>query len=488
MIKSFFSVLGFIFLTFILWSRFIRERLPRDIYMNLYSFRFFVTIAILLGLLLLLIISIKNIFSIETKSFLDILLKNKHVAYLYYNIVIPIINGPKSIYDWLYNFIEISFLIEPIHKFFFNLNMYNYCKYIVLFLNIWRIVFVIFFMLDIFYFHNFYYMYKMIYILIIPLLSNFILFIIDHHAKNLMEYLSTFIIIGFSEKENSFTIEKNPFYEKDLKNEIIIHFGELYINAQYTYKTIIHLNELKADVKDYLNIFFSTLYLIGWSYCLYISFGLNGKQEHINFYFCFVVIMSLIFTYNLSLILYLNKLNKFLRSKITKMFEYFFMKRNSDYYVNFLTTDIEQQVLLFYFLFNFIPKYLIVVVIIINFLILKISVIFIISLFIVICLSNLYLYLYNKFLNKKLQKIEHYFGFITNNYSTNIYYRELVNTKDVLVQKKFNTDSVLKKWIKLKEKQTFIYYSISTKKSMNVRMNIVFSGLLLITIFLLCFC
>ena len=114
--------------------------------------------------------------------------------------------------------------------------------------------------------------------------------------------------------------------------------------------------------------------------------------------------------------------------------------------------------------------------------------IFIISLFIVICLSNIYLYLYNKFLNKKLQKIEHYFGFITNNYSTNIYYRELVNTKDVLVQKKFNTDSVLKKWIKLKEKQTFIYYSISTKKSMNVRMNIVFSGLLLITIFLLYFC
>ena len=91
-------------------------------------------------------------------------------------------------------------------------------------------------------------------------------------------------------------------------------------------------------------------------YLLFLS-SINRKYDfffELNFYFCFVVIMSLIFTYNLSLILYLNKLNKFLRSKITKMFEYFFMKRNSDYYVNFLTTDIEQQVLLFYFLFNFI--------------------------------------------------------------------------------------------------------------------------------------
>lgn len=490
MIKSFFSFLGLLFLTFILWNRFIRERLPRDLYIHVYSLRFFITIIILLGLFVLLILSIKNIFSVETKSFLGVLLKNKYIAYIYNDIIVPIIEGPKQIYKWLYNFIEISFLIEPIHKIFFEFNIYNYCKYILLFLNIWRIIFVICFMLDVFYFQKFHYIYKIIYILIIPLLSNFILFMIDHHAKSLVEYLSTFVIIGFSEEEKGFTIEKNPSYKKDLKDDIIINFGELYINAQYTAKTFIHLNELKENVKNYLNIFFTTLYLIGWSFCLYISFSLPGEQKDdcLSSYFAFFLL--LVFIYNFSLIIYLNRINKYFRSKITKIFEYFFMKRNSKYYVNFLTIDIEQKVLLFYCLFSFMPRYMIVIIIMINFLIIKITHILLIlfSLIFIICLNNLYLYFYNKYLNKKLQKIEYFFGFITENYNTNIYYQELININDISMQKSFDTDAVLKEWILLKEKQTFIYYSISTKKGMNVYMNSIFSALLFLTIILTNIC
>ena len=157
------------------------------------------------------------------------------------------------------------------------------------------------------------------------------------------------------------------------------------------------------------------------------------------------------------------------------------MKRNSEHFSNFLTYEIEKNILLFYCFFNFIPKYIIIVLYMINCLIIKIPYYFSISLFtfFILCFSNIYLYLFNKHLTKTLDKFNYYFAFYTTDYKTHIAYKKLVNSEEISTQKAFDINLILKEWVKLKENQTFIYYSISTKTGFNIYLNCIYSGLLL---------
>ena len=108
--------------------------------------------------------------------------------------------------------------------------------------------------------------------------------------------------------------------------------------------------------------------------------------------------------------------------------------------------------------------------------------------FSIICSANLYLYLLNKYLNINLFKLDYYFGFITDDTETRLYYKNLTNSREMIIQKTYDTNYILKKWVKLKEIQTFIYYCINKKIVLNIYMNCIYYALLFITLFLSCIC
>lgn len=488
MIKSFFSFLGFIFLIFLIWNRFIRERLPRDIYIHIYSLRFFITIVILFSFSFVIILSIKNIFSTDDETLFNKLLSNKYIEYVYTNIIIPIKKGPEQLYELMYDYIKISFILEPIHRFFFNFNVYNYCKYIILFLNIWRVIFVNTFILDVFYFQEFYYLYKIIYILIIPLISNLILFMINHHAKNLMEYLSSFVIADYLEEEQCFTIAKNPSYEKELTNDSIRYLGDLYLNALYTAKTFVHLKEMRKEISNYINIYVYTLYFMGWLSCLYFSSNFYYETPEIKISSGCLIITCLSLIYEFSLLIHKNRINLFIHKMKIKFFENLFMKRNNKHFRGFITDTIEKNVLLFYCIFNAVPKYLIIILFMLNTLIMAVPYLSKILLFLLLVMffSNIYLYFLNKYINAELNKLECYFYFITEENTTNIY--DKFPSEKHITSKNLDGDTILRQWIKLKEIETFIYYSITNKIKFNNYMHSIFSALLFITMILTNIC
>ena len=290
--KIFISIfIGLLYIFLILWNRLIRERLPRDIFINYNNYILFAYFLLFFSSLYIVIYSLRGIFQIHAKyRILNKLIEKPFFQKIFRisaDIVINyILKGPKNLYEYLYKRIKIRPIIDLLCKGidYVSLNEREYLLYFILILkNNFNIIIVIIFVYDVFILNHLEIFYHSLPFLLIPLSFDIILFIIYNLAnknKNLIEEWMDFPV---NDKKNGFNMrlkienKDNPLLnigDEDVLLKIMHTHYRTWFTYLYSCMTIDHFYNLENKYKPYLNIFIYSLYSIGWGYILFCIFWL----------------------------------------------------------------------------------------------------------------------------------------------------------------------------------------------------------------------
>ena len=267
--KTLSIILTIIYIIFIFWSRILREKIPKILYINYTEYQVLVFSFVFLICSFMLLYSLRKLFPEKQKGFLNKLLATQLGVFVF----TYIINAHKHLYDFLYNYITIRPLIEKLGVKTWNSNFYETCLIIPIFMYMIRIFICLIFLLDIFYFNTFNYFYKSLILMLIPLIIKACIFIIHDMSKKNKEYIEKeFLIIEPEEFNNGFYMNIYPHLEDKLNDNQIkslkVNWVAYLANCMFTDK----IYDFDYKYTKYLDIFCYTLYVSGWGYLLYFWF------------------------------------------------------------------------------------------------------------------------------------------------------------------------------------------------------------------------
>jgi hypothetical protein len=272
---------GIFIISFIIWNRFIRVRLPKEILADGSLAEILGVTCLFLLFLILFLYSFNKILPRKKNKESWV---NKIILYISNNyylnrilsfIINRVIQAPIFVYNEVYKRVYMRPVIEYIGpRISAKLNNYTKVFYFILFVIPKMIVSICFF-IDVIIHKEILYFYNSLVLLIIPLVLNVVLFVIQHHAVKQRERIEYFFV--FEETETKIYISFQPYLTTDERE-----FGlTVDCDAWYLFnKTCIEIenfvnqiNEIKNLYKYEINIFYYGIYLIGFFGYLLILFN-----------------------------------------------------------------------------------------------------------------------------------------------------------------------------------------------------------------------
>jgi hypothetical protein len=280
-IEIFTFLIGIFIIGFIVWNRFIRVRLPKEILADGSLAEILGVTCLFLLFLILFLYSFNKILPRKKNKESWV---NKIILYISNNyylnrilsfIINRVIEAPIFVYNEVYKRVYMRPVIEYIGSHLSaKLTNYKEIFYFILFV-IPKIIPSICFFIDIVVYKEFFYFYNALVLLIIPLIINVILFVIQDHSLKQKDRIEHFFI--FEEVDTKVYIS----LQQDLtvqEREFAINANSdalYYVRLSYIFidNFVNQINEIKNLYKYEINIFYYGIYLIGFFGYLLILFN-----------------------------------------------------------------------------------------------------------------------------------------------------------------------------------------------------------------------
>lgn len=267
------------FISFIFWNRLIRVRSPKDLThyleLNISSIVIFMLILWFLLLTYYYLLKYLKIIPRDNSRFNKYIIKisEKLVQYSFYNSFIlfvntHIINGPKTTYDYLYEKIYIRPLVSKLQTFaVYKLDSNKELIYLVVFVII-KLIIPITFVMEIIFYKQISIFYKILILLVIPLIIKFLLFFIQNNAIKNIEYFDEFFDFTDEPEKAKLTITyKNLINPEDLIEQKKLdaeYTGSLWFFYQQVYNFVQQIYMLIDKDKYLINVIYYGLFSIGF--------------------------------------------------------------------------------------------------------------------------------------------------------------------------------------------------------------------------------
>lgn len=285
-------LIGCLISTYILFMRLIYKRLPRDLSIDLSTTLLYIYVGILSMFLFSLSYTIYKAFFYQERA--------DRIDYLRY--IRPLMSF------WNHCLIQFDYFIkshiENSWDITVAIGLYLYNKYshkhmvfsIVLFCIIPKVIVVCAFLIDIFLYHKFNYFYKLSYLLIIPLIFNYLIYSLhDLSITNIIKMSEEIVIKDdtgskllpieasfrmFREKHTYFEFEPTPEFEyiyrfcnEEQTLDGFLYYVKIYSKLHNIFDLTMNIGYIKERIIPYPNIMIYLLYSIGWSYIIWYGTG-----------------------------------------------------------------------------------------------------------------------------------------------------------------------------------------------------------------------
>jgi hypothetical protein len=265
-IKEFFAVyLGMILCSFILWNRLIRLRVPYELStMEFTYFRYFFLVVTIIMLIISIFTSLINIFKWQ------LFLTTKDTWF--FKILSFIKEAPNELFTFIYNRISFRFVETPMSY----IVVYFYNRKGIIFFSLLlllpTLILSIIFFIEVIFYNSVFIFIKTLPLLILPLVLSLCLHISKIHGNTYLDYIRKHVEFFKYENEEQIYIRlKDEF--KDVTPKISLEACEAYY---YIYNNLANfaeaIKEKKAELRPYISLLYSNLYLISWLYILHYSF------------------------------------------------------------------------------------------------------------------------------------------------------------------------------------------------------------------------
>lgn len=256
-----------ILVTFIIWNRLIRERLPRKVdyheTYNCYDKIIIIIFCLYLSLFVYYLLTclkvlprpqskikaflIQNFIILEKKVFIQKILEfNKNI----------IIDGPANVYDFFYQFIYVKpFIWFCGKKLSYYFQEKPFLPYFIGFL-LPKLIIVLVLFIEIMFFNEINYFYKTLILYLIPLIFKIILYIIEHHSKDSLDLLDEFFTFQMLRNFNTFEITNRVFTDpiKLQQQQNMLYYAEKdWLPLQYMYSITAKINIQKDKYNNITN-------------------------------------------------------------------------------------------------------------------------------------------------------------------------------------------------------------------------------------------
>ena len=248
------------------YRRFIVIRLPKYLFIFNDTVNYFLLLTIVTGFCFCLFNLIMTFYYLLNKN------KTKINYFTKLNEIIE--KALSDFYNVIMNCIpdavsKVSLLAEEFYALFSK-----HGEYVILFISYFiRIIILIAFLIDIFVFFKFDYFYKALYFLCISLFIKLLLYILRDFADGNLEDLESMLIItpkGMdSETELPIT---NYMFKEEYKKLDLYYYVKQYILCSKLTGYFQYYDRYSKFFTPYVSLCIYTLYLIGWSYILFINF------------------------------------------------------------------------------------------------------------------------------------------------------------------------------------------------------------------------
>lgn len=285
-------ILALFLIIFSFWNRLIRNRLPKTLvdFNNYYGVLSICCTIFILSIIV--IYKFYTLFSFKTKNnlIMSYIMRFKFTQYLLEPLIkisAFISEGPKILFEVLYSACNIAKVLE---KPFFHLSVYLKdisTEYPYIFTIIYllcnllpKVILAIIFNIEIIFYHEIKYFYKLLALLIIPLCYNILLGVLGRLADKSTYFATAHIkIVHAKEGEDFFAMFHDKIPNIEGAVDIISRKSdkkllEWFVYIYDTYRDIkwfVHNLDLeKQYFKDYEVLFLSLIYILGWLNILYI--------------------------------------------------------------------------------------------------------------------------------------------------------------------------------------------------------------------------
>jgi len=288
---------GIFFISFILWNRLIRVRLPRELFItNEYDLIFFIVLlfATLFGLLFLyyFLNLIKYLPKEPGKIIKRVLIVEEKIKnYNFYKFIITFslsfINGPLNLYNLIYNlyYKKIDKILEFTGDSLVNFFLKKSLRLTVLYITIFvfpRILICVLFFIEVIFYKKLDFFYKILPLILIPTLGKAYFFILQQFCDESMEYYRKFFdIVHLWAGNGMFDLHVYPHKLSDqnqieiqeylLQDDKILDLYEFYLNIYIiTYQI---LDERYNKYKNLLFTIYYGIYFLGFFFYTLILLG-----------------------------------------------------------------------------------------------------------------------------------------------------------------------------------------------------------------------
>ena len=277
------TLIGLFIILFIIWLRIIRKIKAKSIFelSNTLSGKC-VIILFIFFFLLIIVLSILKIKEINY-VFKTSIFQNKFILF-FVNIYINYIkNSPKYVYkNYIFEYFNVAILIEkPLYK-IIKLFAGKKKTFIYLLSNTFpKIIIVIIFLCDVYYYQQFHLFFKSLILLAIPLCANIYRYMAEDLADLNIHFFGSHLDILTTDDPDKMAI----VFKKEIPNiegafDIINNANDTSLLEWFAYhydvytnikSFCIKLNKVEDQIKPYENLFIYSCYLIGWFYILVYS-------------------------------------------------------------------------------------------------------------------------------------------------------------------------------------------------------------------------
>jgi hypothetical protein len=272
---------GLLTISFIIWNRLIRVRLPRELFIaNEYDFTFFIVFSLTIIFGIIFLYYFLNLIKYLPRNpgriikFLNSMVQ-KLEHFMIYQFLIKLyfsfIEGPQNFYNLIYNsqYQKIDKILEftgnLLVDFFFNKSLRLKILYLIIFVFP-RILICVCFFIEVFIFQQLNYFYKILPIIIIPTFAKAYFLKLQYFSEEFIIYYRKFFDIVYTYVGNGMydmhvypykltDIEQINTQEYLLKDDKILNIYEFYVNIY-----IITYQVLDERYNKYKNILFTIYY------------------------------------------------------------------------------------------------------------------------------------------------------------------------------------------------------------------------------------
>lgn len=269
-------LLGLFYCSFIIWNRLIRTRQLRDLILEVNTNIIVIYSILCVVTLILILYNIKLVLQIKTNPKIYAYIEKKpYILNTLSFIVRYIINAPKNLYEFLFQYIYMKPLMQYIcYNMVENQSFYDKTKnlkIIIYSINILKLLVALIFIYDILYVGKFIHFFKFLPLLLMPIIFEVLLFMVYHFANIGRITISEWINMEANEENTGYIVSLQKEYENDpvFTDEIMAYHANNWEAYVVSMITIDIYYEIEKKIKPFFNIINYTIYHIGWLYLLY---------------------------------------------------------------------------------------------------------------------------------------------------------------------------------------------------------------------------